>query len=369
MAKKRVAVIFGGRSGEHEVSLNSAASVMDALDREVYEVLPVMITREGRWLAGVEPARALAGGEAGGVPVTLPADPACEGFVHTEDDGGPAGRVGGRIDVVIPVLHGTFGEDGTVQGLLELANIPYVGAGVMASAVGMDKIIMKTVFAQNGLPQVKFRHFLRTDWERERDAVLEDVEQLGYPCFVKPVNLGSSVGISKARNRGELVQAINLAAGYDRKVIVEEFVDAREVEVAVLGNDYPVASLPGEIIPLNEFYDYEAKYVEGRSRLIIPAPLPPETMLQIQKLAVRVFKALDCAGMARVDFFVRRSDGTVLVNEINTIPGFTRTSMYPKLWEATGIMYGDLLNRLIALALERHEEKNRSQTTFQTSGK
>ncbi|MQL53679.1 D-alanine--D-alanine ligase [Desulfofundulus thermobenzoicus] len=366
MSKKRVAVIFGGRSGEHEVSLNSAASVIGALDGDRYEVIPVAITREGKWLAGVEPARMLAGGDPAqlGRPVVLPADPTVGGLVSV--DGGRV-QVGDLtpVDVVIPVLHGTFGEDGTVQGLLELANIPYVGAGVMASAVGMDKIIMKTLFARHGLPQVNFRYCSRRDWERNRQAVLSEVEQLGYPLFVKPANLGSSVGISKARSREELVPAMDLAAGYDRKIIVEEFVPAREVEVSVLGNDDPMASLPGEIIPLNEFYDYEAKYVEGKSDLVIPARLPAETMLELQRLAIKVFKALDCAGMARVDFFLRKDNGAVLVNEINTIPGFTRTSMYPKLWEATGITYPELLDRLIELALERHREKNRSRTTFQ----
>jgi len=363
MARKRVVVLYGGRSGEHEVSVNSAASVIEALDGERYEVIPVLITREGRWLAGVEPARALAGGGIRGVPVTLPVDPARRELMPV-DGKGPGEVPAGSIDVVLPVLHGTFGEDGTVQGLLELAGIPYVGAGVMASAVGMDKVIMKAVLGQHGLPQVRYKHCLRRDWERDREAVLGEMEQLGYPCFVKPANLGSSVGISKARNREELVRALDLAAAYDRKIIVEEFVDAREIEVAVLGNDYPAASLPGEIIPRNEFYDYEAKYTEGRSELVIPAALPPETMLEIQKLAVRVFRALDCAGLARVDFFLRRKDGAVLVNEINTIPGFTRTSMYPKLWEATGIPYGDLLQRLIDLALERYEDKNRSRTTY-----
>ncbi|HHW44503.1 MAG TPA: D-alanine--D-alanine ligase, partial [Desulfotomaculum sp.] len=298
----------------------------------------------------------------------LPADPTVGGLVPV--DGGRV-RVGDLtpVDVVIPVLHGTFGEDGTVQGLLELANIPYVGAGVMASAVGMDKIIMKTLFARHGLPQVNFRYCSRRDWERNRQAVLSEVEQLGYPLFVKPANLGSSVGISKARSREELVPAMDLAACYDRKIIVEEFVPAREVEVSVLGNDDPMASLPGEIIPLNEFYDYEAKYVEGKSDLVIPARLPAETMLELQRLAIKVFKALDCAGMARVDFFLRKDNGAVLVNEINTIPGFTSTSMYPKLWEATGITYPELLDRLIELALERHREKNRSRTTFQPPGR
>ncbi|AEG16593.1 D-alanine--D-alanine ligase [Desulfofundulus kuznetsovii DSM 6115] len=369
MAKKRVAVIFGGRSGEHQVSLNSAASVIGALDKDRYEIIPVAITPEGKWFAGIEPAQLLAGEdpEQLGQRVALLADPTYGGLAPVGDGCIRVEQLR-PIDVAIPVLHGTFGEDGTVQGLLELANIPYVGAGVMASAVGMDKVMMKTVFARHGLPQVRFCHFLRREWERDPEAVLDRVEQLGYPVFVKPANLGSSVGISKARNREELRRAIDLAASYDRKIIVEEFADVREVEVSVLGNDDPVASLPGEIIPLNEFYDYEAKYVEGKSRLVIPARLPGQTMLELQRLAICAFKALDCAGLARVDFFLRRDNGAVLINEINTIPGFTRTSMYPKLWEATGIPYQDLLDRLIELALERHREKNRSRTTFRPPG-
>jgi len=367
--KKRVVVLYGGRSGEHEVSINSAASVMAALDRDKYQVVPVMITRQGSWLAGAapeemaqgaDPADLVASGRA--EKVYLPGDPAMGGLISLQ---GEPGVYSGGVDLVIPVLHGTFGEDGTVQGLLELANVPYVGAGVLGSALGMDKVLMKTVLAQYGLPQAGFVSCLRLEWERDPEAVAGMVErQLGYPCFVKPANLGSSVGISKARSREELSRAMDLACRYDRKIIIEEFIDAREVEVSVLGNDDPAASLPGEIIPLKEFYDYEAKYVDGLSQLKVPADLPPETVGRLQELAVRVFKSLDCAGMGRVDFFIRRSDGEVLVNEINTIPGFTRFSMYPKLWEATGISYRDLLDRLINLALERHRDKNRSETSF-----
>ncbi|MFZ5647289.1 MAG: D-alanine--D-alanine ligase [Bacillota bacterium] len=364
--KKRVVLLFGGRSGEHEVSINSAASVMEALDREKYDVIPVAITREGRWLAGVDPAMMAAGS---GPAVTarevfLPADPGFKGMavygksIDKDDELG-------EVDVVIPILHGTYGEDGTVQGLLELANVPYVGAGVLGSALGMDKVLMKTVLAQHGLPQARFWYCLRRDWEKSPVAVVEAVEEkLGYPCFIKPANLGSSVGISKAHNREELVRGMDIAATYDRKIVIEEFVDGREVEVSVLGNDDPAASVPGEIVPHNEFYDYESKYVDGLSHLIIPADLPPDTVARLQDLAVRVFKALDCAGLGRVDFFVRKSDGEVLVNEINTIPGFTKFSMYPKLWEASGIQYSDLLDRLVNLAIERHRDKNRSQTTF-----
>ncbi len=360
MGKKlRVVVLFGGRSGEHEVSLQSAASVISALDKDKYEVIPVGITKEGRWLAGVEPLRMAGGGEGQGVPVAILPDPAQKGLVRT--DRGPAERFLEEIDVVFPVLHGTYGEDGTVQGLLELANVPYVGAGVLASAVGMDKVLMKTAFAQAGLPQAGFWFCLRREWEKNNEAVLAEIEKrFAYPCFVKPANLGSSVGISKARNREELAAALALAARYDRKIIVEEFIDAREVEVSVLGNDEPVASLPGEIIPRREFYDYEAKYVDGNAELVVPAELPPDVVRVLQDYAVRAFRALDCAGMARVDFFFTRAEGRVLVNEINTIPGFTRFSMYPKLWEVSGLAYPRLLDRLLALALERHQEKNRT---------
>ncbi len=373
--KKRVLVLFGGRSGEHEVSLNSAASVMAALDKDKYEVIPVAITREGRWVAGADPEQLAAGadpleisGTAPGVEtVVLPADPTSRVLTVLGKEG--PGLNAGEVDVVIPVLHGTYGEDGTVQGLLELANVPYVGAGVLGSALGMDKVMMKTVLAYHGLPQAGFWYCLRRDWEADPGSVIAGVEQrMGYPCFVKPANLGSSVGISKARHREELVQALELAALYDRKIIVEEFIDAREVEVSVLGNDDPIASVPGEIVPLKEFYDYEAKYVDGFCDLKVPAELPPDTVERLREMAVKVFKALDCAGMARVDFFVRRGDGEVLVNEINTIPGFTRFSMYPKLWEATGIPYRELLDRLIGLAVERHRDKNRSLTTFELPG-
>lgn len=369
--KKRVALLFGGRSGEHEVSINSAASVLEALDREKYDVIPVAITCEGKWLAGVEPARIAAGDSPAesAVEVFLPADPS---FGRLAVFGGKTDKDNEyvQLDVVIPILHGTFGEDGTVQGLLELANVPYVGAGVLGSALGMDKVLMKTVLAQHGLPQARFRHCLRRDWEKDPGPVIADIEQnLGYPCFVKPANLGSSVGISKARNREELIRGMDSAAAYDRKIIIEEFVDAREMEVSVLGNDDPIASIAGEIVPHNEFYDYESKYVDGLSHLIIPAELPPGTVSRLQDLAVSVFRALDCAGLGRVDFFIRKSDGEVLVNEINTIPGFTKFSMYPKLWEASGIPYSRLLDRLIDLAVERHRDKNRSQTTFKLPGR
>lgn len=369
--RKKVVLLFGGRSGEHEVSINSAASVMDALDREKYDVIPVAITREGKWLAGVTPAL-LASGEGAhdaAREVFLPADPGYKGIAVSGQTIDKDDKIG-ELDVVIPILHGTYGEDGTVQGLLELANVPYVGAGVLGSALGMDKVLMKTVLAQHGLPQARFWHCLRGDWEKDPGAVIAEVEEkLGYPCFIKPANLGSSVGITKSRNREELARGIDTAALYDRKIIFEEFVDAREVEVSVLGNDDPAASVPGEIVPHNEFYDYQSKYVDGLSHLIIPADIPPDTVTRLQDLAVSVFKALDCAGLGRVDFFIRKGDGEVLVNEINTIPGFTKFSMYPKLWEASGIPYSRLLDRLIDLAIERHRDKNRSLTSFDPPGR
>lgn len=358
--KLRVVVLFGGRSGEHEISLMSAESVISSLDRGRYEVVPVGITKEGRWIAGLAPAElGGGGGKEGGVPVAILPDPSRKGLFRL--DRGPAEPYLDGIDVVFPVLHGTYGEDGTLQGLLELANVPYVGAGVLASSLGMDKVFMKTAFAQAGLPQARFWSFLRGEWERRPGQIVAEIERrFGYPCFVKPANLGSSVGISKARNRQGLEEAVALAVRYDRKVIVEEFVWAREVEVSVLGNEEPVASLPGEIVPRREFYDYEAKYVDGNAELIVPAQLPPDVVDVLQDYAVRAFRAVDCAGMARVDFFLTRDEGRVLVNEINTIPGFTPFSMYPKLWEVSGLSYPQLLDRLIELALERHREKNRT---------
>lgn len=357
--KLRVVVLFGGRSGEHEVSLQSAASVIAALDKKKYEVIPVGITKEGSWLAGVEPGQLAEKGQQEGVPVALLADPTRKSLIRLGQGFGE--RYLQEIDVVFPVLHGTYGEDGTIQGLLELAGIPYVGAGVLASSLGMDKALMKTVFARAGLPQARFWPCLRKDWEKNREAVIAEIEKrFAYPCFVKPANLGSSVGVSKAHDREELVEALELAAKYDRKMIVEEFIDAREVEVSVLGNDEPVASVPGEIIPLREFYDYEAKYVDGNSELVVPAQLPRDVVSVLQDFAVRAFKAVDCAGMARVDFFLTRPEGRVLVNEINTIPGFTRFSMYPRLWEVSGLSYPQLLDRLIELARERHREKTKT---------
>ncbi|MFZ5640043.1 MAG: D-alanine--D-alanine ligase family protein [Bacillota bacterium] len=383
MTKKlRVAVIYGGRSGEHEVSLQSAASVMEAMDREKYEVVPVKISKDGQWLLqGPSGAGNLSAGE---IPGALLADPTRQGLVALDQQGvvtapgntgpgqvatpvntGPLPGSLARVDVVFPVLHGPYGEDGAIQGLLELANLPYVGGGVAASAVGMDKGLMKAAFAYKGLPQAKFLTVLRNEWETDPKKIKQTVAvELGYPCFIKPANLGSSVGISKARTPEELVPAMYLAGKFDRKIIIEEFVNAREIEVAVLGNDDPRASVPGEIRPCNEFYDYKAKYIDGTSELMIPADIPPETAAEARRLAVEAFKAIDCAGLARVDFFLTKETGKLLLNEINTIPGFTKFSMYPKLWEATGIPYARLIDELIDLALERHRDKNRNVTSY-----
>lgn len=367
--KLRVGVIFGGRSGEHEVSLVSAKGVMNAIDKDRYEVVPIGITKDGRWLASGDPLKALSTGvTAESRPAALLAEPSQQGLMRLEEQqpgrGLRAVRESG-LDVVFPILHGPYGEDGTVQGLLELAGIPYVGAGVMASAVGMDKSIFKAVMRAHGLPVVRDLLIKRRAWESEPEVTLARIEsEIGYACFVKPANLGSSVGISKARNLSELRAALEDAARYDRKLIVEVAIDAREIEVSVLGNDAPIASVPGEIVPCNEFYDYAAKYVDDRSELLIPAPIPDETAALVRQMAVDAYLAIDCAGLARADFLMDRGTGRVYVNEVNTLPGFTPISMYPKLWEATGVSYTELIDRLIQLALERHADKSRSATSY-----
>ncbi len=363
--KLRVGVIFGGRSGEHEVSLASATSVIQALDKEKYEVIPIGITQEGRWISSAQSLHLLKSGkgiEAEPDRFLLP-DPnkqflaSLNATAHHEL----------KLDVVFPVVHGSSGEDGTLQGLLELANIPYVGAGVLASSVGMDKIVQKQLHKQAGLPVVKYAWFLSSDCKSVPKKVVSSIEKaLKYPVFVKPSNAGSSVGISKSHNRKELFDALARASGFDRKIIVEQGIkNVREIEVSVLGNDKPAASIPGEIIPSNEFYDYDAKYVDGKSVAVIPAKLPTNVVKKIQHLAVKAFTTLDGAGMARVDFFVTKKTNKIYLNEINTIPGFTSISMYPKLWQASGISYSELLDRLIQLALERHAEKNNLRTTYQ----
>jgi D-alanine-D-alanine ligase len=370
--KIRVGVIFGGRSGEHEVSLASAESVMDAMDKKRCEIVPVGITKDGRWIASGDPMRALAAGDPeASQPAALLGDPSRRSLMRLEEtEQALQATALSELDVVFPVLHGPYGEDGTVQGLLELTGLPYVGAGVTASAVAMDKAIFKDVIRAHGLPLVDYAMVKRRAWEADPDKVIAPIEErFGYPVFTKPVNLGSSVGIMKCHDRAELAAGLREAARYDRKMLVEPAVPrAREIEVSVLGNDEPIASLPGEIVPSREFYSYEAKYIDtgdDASELHIPAALSEEVTAYVQELAVRTYKAIDCAGMARVDFLLSGDTGDVYVNEVNTIPGFTEISMYPKLWEASGIPYPQLIDRLIELALERHRDKARTETSYQ----
>ncbi|HXW16446.1 MAG TPA: D-alanine--D-alanine ligase family protein [Terriglobia bacterium] len=365
MTKKiHVGILFGGRSGEHDVSLQSAASVIDALDPAKYEIVPIGITREGHWRAGSGILQPLAEVLESGKPITPSVDPTGPKLLLLASSL-PSTNSLPALDVVFPVLHGTFGEDGTVQGLLELADIPYVGAGVLASAAGMDKDVMKRLFRDADLPVVPWELILRSEWQSDPHAIRRRIEkELRYPLFVKPVNGGSSVGISKVHDRFELAAALDLAGQYDRKILVEKGIGAREIECSVLGNDHPQASVPGEVLPVNEFYDYEAKYIKEGSVLVIPAQLTPRQAEQVQDVAIRAFQAVDGAGMGRVDFLLDRKTGRVYLNEINTIPGFTSISMYPKLWEASGIPYSQLLDRLIDLALERHREKSRTRFAF-----
>jgi len=376
--KLRVGVIYGGRSGEHEVSLASAAAVFKNLDPDRYEAVAILIEKDGRWaLPGAPPTLVSAAEviQAGSASASLEKNTAREAHMMAHPGGDTLMTIdrddrnavsGLLLDVVFPVLHGPYGEDGTVQGLLELANVPYVGAGVLASAVGMDKAVMKLVFAAKGLPICDYEVVMKRDWQRdERGTLQRVVNGLGFPVFVKPANLGSSVGISKAKHVAELRTAISLAAQFDRKVVVEAAVpQAREIEVAVLGNDEPEASVPGEIIPSREFYDYEAKYLDGASRDIIPAALAGTLAEEIRALAIAAFKAVDCAGMARVDFLLAGDSGTLYLNEVNTIPGFTTISMYSKMWAASGLPYPALIDRLIALAIERHADKQQLRTSM-----
>jgi len=368
--KARVGLLFGGRSGEHEVSLMSAQGIMGAIDREKYEVVLIGITKEGKWLASGDPMRALTTGSLGhSHPVALLAEPSQRGLVRLGEDESERRLSAVRqshVDVIFPILHGPYGEDGTVQGLLELAGLPYVGAGVTASAVGMDKALFKDIMKAHGLPIAPYLIVGRKEWENQPEETMTRIEsEIGYDCFVKPANLGSSVGITKAHDRSELWAALCEAARYDRKLVVEEAIDAREIELSVLGNDDPIASLPGEIVPCNEFYDYAAKYLDGTSELLIPAPISDETTELAQRLAIAAYKAIDCAGLARADFLLDRHAGMLFVNELNTLPGFTPISMYPKLWEASGISYTELIDRLIQLALERHEDRSRSDTSYE----
>jgi D-alanine-D-alanine ligase len=374
--KLRVGVIYGGRSGEHEVSLASAAAVFKHLDPDRYEAVPIRIEKsDGRWTLPERPpslqsAAAVIAARSEGVEANreahLVAHPGTDTLLSVDRHSAAATVSGLTLDVVFPVLHGPYGEDGTVQGLLELANVPYVGDGVLASAVGMDKAIMKLVFVARGLPICDYEVVTRREWARDAPGRLTHVvNRLGFPLFVKPANLGSSVGISKAKHASELRAAIDLAASFDRKIVIEAAVpQAREIEVAVLGNDEPEASVPGEIIPAREFYDYEAKYIDDGSKLLIPAPLSDAQTEEVRRLAIAAFKAVDGAGLARVDFLLSRESGELFVNELNTLPGFTTISMYSKLWAASGVDYPALLDRLIALALERHAEKQKLRTTL-----
>jgi D-alanine-D-alanine ligase len=384
--KLRVGVVYGGRSGEHEVSVTSAASIFKHIDRSRYEPIPIRIEKDGRWTLSDKPPLALSAADViqqarvaqarpirAGRDTLLAPFPTDDTVVTIErrpsasDESGGLDRAvvrGLGLDVVFPVLHGPYGEDGTIQGLLELANVPYVGAGVLASATGMDKAAMKVLFAGSGLPVGEWRSFVRSEWERDRARIVPSLATLGLPVFVKPANLGSSVGISKVKTAAELEPAIEHALEFDRKVVIEAGVEnAREIECAVLGNDDPRASVPGEIIPSREFYDYEAKYLDEASRSVIPADLTPAQVADVQRLSIAAFKAIDGAGLSRVDFLLSRTTGALVLNEINTMPGFTTISMYSKMWEASGVSYAELVDRLIALGLERHAEKQRLRTS------
>jgi len=362
--KIRLGLILGGRSAEHDVSLMSARSVLQAINREKYDVTLIGITREGKWIAGADPLGALAAGNlAGTSEAALLGEPGKRELLAI----GPAARQLSAItelDVIFPLLHGPYGEDGTVQGLLELADVPYVGAGVLGSAVAMDKGLCKELLRAHGLPVVEWLVVLRLEIERDAEALARRAEaRFAYPMFVKPANLGSSVGVVKAHNASELIAGLHEASRYDRRVLIERGINAREIEVSVLGNDEPQASIVGEIVPSREFYDYEAKYIDEGSRLIIPAPIPAEIAEQARTYAVRAFQAIDAAGLARVDFLLDKESHALYLNEINTLPGFTQISMYPKLWEASGLSYSALIDRLVELALERQAEKERTVKT------
>ena len=358
----RIGVLFGGRSGEHEVSLASAASVIRALDPEKYEAIPIGISKEGRWLIGTGAQKMLPEVLADGERVVLPPDPGDAALVSL----GESAREAAHVDVVFPVLHGTFGEDGTVQGLLELAGLPFVGAGVLGSAVGMDKDVQKRLLCDAGIPVVDFVAILRSEWEQQPKNILRRVAAaLRFPVFVKPATLGSSVGMTKVHKPKELSAALDTAAEFAQKLLVERAITGREIEVSVLGNEAPRASVPGEIVPHREFYDYAAKYLEEGTKLLIPAKLTRAQVRKFQDYAVRAFRAIECLGMARVDFFLERRSGKIFLNELNTIPGFTAISMYPKLWEASGIPYRELIDRLIELALSQHREKARTKYSIE----
>jgi len=369
--KINVGVIYGGRSGEHEVSLVSAESIIKALDKSKYNVIPIGITKKGTWLTSKNNLSNLKAGKFKNIEsskIILP-DATKRGLVemdniHFATHNNIQKTKNPTIDIIIPIIHGTYGEDGTMQGLLELANIPYIGANVLASAIGMDKVIQKQLFQQAKLPVVDYIYFLGKDFNKNQSKTLKNIAKLGLPIFIKPANSGSSVGISKIHNQNKLTPAIKYALNYDRKIIIEKAViNPREIEIAVLGNDKPQASMPGEIIASNDFYDYDAKYVSGLSKTVIPAKLPKNISNKIRQMAIEAFKAIDCCGMARVDFLLAKGN-KIYLSELNTIPGFTSISMYPKLWETSGLPYPKLLDKLIKLAIEYHKEKSKLSTTY-----
>lgn len=366
-SKKRVAVLFGGQSDEHDVSLRSAQTIIKALDPARYEVVPVGITREGRWLAGGDPMQVLTAASPmfhlaskNGETNNGNASAATTTAVTVVEGTSLPLEFSESVDIVFPALHGPMGEDGTVQGFLELTGVPYIGSGVLGSATAMDKAITKHLLTQAGLPQLPWVQVLRRDWERDPAAIESAIaERIGYPSFVKPANMGSSVGVSKANNAEELHEALRTAAHYDRKIVVEQGVNAREIELAVLGNDDPIVSVAGEVVPAGEFYDYNAKYIDDDAQLLVPADIDPEILAYMQRMAIDVFRALDLAGLARVDFFIERDTDRIFVNEVNTLPGFTSISMYPMLWEASGVPLEELVERLIQLGLERKADNHR----------
>jgi D-alanine-D-alanine ligase len=364
MSKLELGLIFGGRSGEHEISLLSARSVMSALDKSKYRVIPIGITHEGHWLSGQDALEAFEGNRTENLePVAILAEPGSRKVFRWGE--GQTMEFLRSLDIAFPVLHGTYGEDGTIQGLLELADIPYVGAGVLASAVAMDKCVFKHVMKANHIPVVNWTLVLSSWLADALDDMFQQAEAVGpYPLFTKPANMGSSVGVGKCRNRADLLEGMMEAALYDRRVLVEQGLEAREIEISVLGNEEPEASVPGEIVPGDEFYSYRAKYLDDTSKLLIPAPIDQDTAEEARRLAVEAYKAIDGAGMARVDFLLEKETGRLYMNELNTIPGFTKISMYPKLWEASGLPYSELLDRLIELAFERQAQKDQLVRIF-----
>ena len=369
--KIKVGLIFGGRSGEHEVSFCSASSIIKAIDKDKYTVVPIGITKEGRWISPRDSELALQSGRIEGKgTVTLLNNPSGTALVRIDNNQRlDKSSTLEKLDVIFPVLHGPYGEDGTVQGLLELADIPYVGAEVAASAISMDKDLMKTIFQQKDLPILKWLTIKRKEWQKDKEKILSIIQNnFEYPLFVKPTNLGSSVGITKVHKKEELDKAINLAASYDRKILIEEGLEeVREIECGVLGNDEPQVSVVGEVRPAGEFYDYDSKYIDEKTQLIVPTDLPEEVSGKVQQIALLAFKAVDAAGMARIDFFVSKKENKIYLSEINTIPGFTSNSMYPRLWEASGIPYPELIDQLIQLALERHQDKKQNKISYEES--